>query len=489
MTVVPVADWMPDAAALGNPGAVKAENVLPGPTGYKPFPSLEVFTNALDARPRGALSALDDDLVTYLYAGDTAKLYSLSGSTWSDVSKGGGYSTGTEERWEFVRWRDQVLATNYSDNPQAITMSAATFADLTTAFRCRHLAVVRDFVVAGNTFDSTDSEQIDRVRWCAFGDPTDWTVSSVTGADVRNLNAGDDIKRIFGGEYGVILSGSSVWRMSYVGAPTWFRIDEVLPGVGLIAPGAAAQAGDDVYFLSRNGFVRLNQGQAVEYIGAGRVDQTVLADLDNDNLDRVSAVFDPQGNRIIWAYPGSGNTGGRANKLVIYDRGLNKWSAACFEVELLWSASGVSTTLEQLDSVSASLDDLGTSLDSSRWKGGAPGFAGFDSAFKHGLFSGSPMTAVVETRETEVTRGGRTTLTAFRALSDGGSVSARVGVRSNPTSDVTWVTAGTPRNGGRIPVRASGRYHRFELTLSGEWTDVIGAQVDASDAKVSGVRG
>lgn len=489
MTVVPVADWMPDAAALGNPGAVKAENVFPGPTGYKPFPSLEVFTNALDARPRGALSALDDDLVTYLYAGDAAKLYSLSGSTWSDVSKGGGYSTGTEERWEFVRWRDQVFATNYSDNIQAITMGAANFADLTTAFRCRHLAVVRDFVVAGNTFDGTDGEQIDRVRWCAFNDPTDWTVSSVTGADVRSLNAGDDIKRIFGGEYAVILSGSSVWRMSYVGAPSWFRIDEVLPGVGLIASGAAAQAGDDVYFLSRNGFVRLSQGQAVEYIGAGRVDQTVLADIDNDNLDRCSAVFDPQGNRIIWAYPGAGSTGGRPNKLVIYDRGLNKWASACVETELLWSAAGVSTTLEDLDSISSSLDDLGTSLDSSRWKGGAPGFAGFDSTFKHGLFSGSPMTAVVETREIEPSQGSRTTLTAFRALVDSGAVAGRVGVRSALTDDVAWITAGTPRSGGRIPVRASGRYHRFEMTLSGEWSDVIGAQVDLGDAKQTGRRG
>lgn len=489
MPVIATADWAPDAAALGNPGAIKAENVFPGPTGYKPFPSLQTFTNALDAYPRGALSALDDSLVTYLYAGDAAKLYSLSGSTWSDVSKGGGYSTAAEERWEFVRWKDKVLATNFSDNPQSITMGGANFADITTAFKARHIAVVRDFVVMGNTTDVTDGAQIARVRWSAFNNETDWTVSSITGADVRDLNAGGQIQRIFGGEYGVILSQQSTFRMTYTGSPTWFQIDEVLPGIGAVSPGAAAQFGDEVYFLSENGFVRLVNGQQPAYIGAGRVDQTVLNDLDEDNLHRMSAVVDPQGNRVVWAYPGAGNTGGRPNKLVIYDRGLNKWSSASVEVELLWQAAGVSTTLEQLDSVSASLDDLGTSLDSSRWKGGAPGFSAFGSDRKHGLFSGTPMTAVIETKEIEPNQGSRTTLTACRALVDSGSTTVRAGVRSNMADAVTWKTAGTPRAGGRIPVRASGRYCRFEMTISGQWSDAVGVSIDTADSKPSGRRG
>lgn len=489
MTVIATADWSPDAAALGNPGVGKAENVLPGPTGYKPFPALETFTNALDAYPRGAISATDDALVTYLYAGDAAKLYSLSGSTWSDASKGGGYSTDTEERWEFVRWKDKILATNFSDNPQTIAMGGSNFADLTTAFKARHVAVVRDYVVFANTTDGTDGDQVDRVRWSAFNDETDYTVSSITGSDVRNLNAGGPIQRVFGGEYGVILSEQSTWRMTYTNAPTWFQIEEVLPGVGAIAPGAAAQFGDEVYFLSENGFVRLFGGRERAFIGAGRVDQTVLADLDRDNLHRMSAVVDPQGNRVVWAYPGAGNTGGRPNKLVIYDRGLDRWSYACAEVGLVWRAAGVGTTLEQLDSVSSSIDDLGTSLDSSRWKGDAANFAAFDSENKHGLFSGSPMTGVIETKEVELNPGRRTTLTACRALVDGGATAVRTGTRSSSADAVTWTSAKSPRSGGRIPVRASGRFARFELTVSGEWTDAVGVRVDREDAKPSGRRG
>lgn len=487
MTVVAVADWAPDAAALGNPGAVKAENVFPGPTGYKPFPALDTFSSALDAYPRGAFSTKDDAGVTHLYAGNETKLYRLVSSTWTDSSKVGGYSLSAEEGWEFARWRGKVLAVSIDENPQQITLGGSTFSDLTTAFQARRIAVIRDFVVVGNLNDG--GEKRDRVRWSAFGDETDFTVSSVTGSDVRDLNAGGQIQRIFGGEFGVILSERSTWSMNYVGAPTWFRIDEVLPGIGAIAPGAAAQFGSEVYFLSRNGFVKLVGGRQAEYIGVGRVDQTVLADLDNDHLDRMSTIVDPEGNRVIFAYPGAGNTGGRPNKLAIYDRGLNKWSYACVEVELVWQAAGIATTLEDLDAVSASLDDLETSLDSSRWKGGSASFSAFDSTFKHGGFSGSPLSAVIETREIEPNAGFRTTFTAMRPLVDGGAVSGRLGVRSDPTQEVAWKTGGALRPGGRLPVRGAGRYARAELTLTGNWSDVVGVRFDPADAKPSGRRG
>lgn len=489
MVVLATADWMPDAAALGNPGAVRAQNVFPGPTGYKPLPRFEALTNALDDRPRGAVTALDDSLVTYVYAGDESKLYSLSGTTWSDVSKSGGYSTAAEEVWEFARWKDTVIATNFSDNPQVITMGGSNFADLTSAFKARHVAVVRDFVVMANTTDSTDGDKIDRVRWSAFNDATDWTVSSITGSDVRDLNTGGQIERVFGGEYGVILCQDAVFRMAYTGAPAWFRFDEVLPGVGALAPGAAAQHGDLVFFLSRNGFVRLQNGQQSAFIGAGKVDEFVLNDIDSNHLGRMSAVVDPQGNRVVWAYPGPGNVDGRPNRLVIYDYALDRWSYAVMETELVWAASGVGLTLEQLDTISSSIDDLGVSLDSSSWKGGAPRLAAFDGAFKHGFFSGAPMDAVVETKEVELSPGRRSVITGLRALVDGGSVSARVGTRSNLSDAVSWGTARTPAAGGKIAARSAGRYCRVEMSVSGDWSDIVGAQVDPVYARAGGARG
>jgi hypothetical protein len=42
---------------------------------------------------------------------------------------------------------------------------------------------------------------------------------------------------------------------------------------------------------------------------------------------------------------------------------------------------------------------------------------------------------------------------------------------------------------GRFSTRSNARYHRFRLTISGDWKDAIGAQVDREDARRAGRRG
>lgn len=489
MAIIPVAQWVPDAAALGNPGSTRIINALPSTTSYQPFPELSTITSALDAYARGAIAAVDFDLNSYNYAGDAAKLYVLDNTTWTDASKSGGYSTATEERWDFVRWKNKVLGTNFSDSPQQITMGGATFSDLTTDFRARTIAAVRDFVVVGNTFDSTDGAVTDRVRWSAFNDETDWTVSPTTGSDFRDLNAGGQIQRIMGGEFGVIFSERSTWRMSYVGAPTWFQIDEVVPGIGLLAPGAATRLGDTVYFLSENGFVALSNGTGAKFIGSGRVDRFIAENLDSAFLHRVSAVADPRAGRIAWAYPGPGNTNGRPNRIIIYDAKLDKWALVEKEVELLWRAAATGVSLEGLDAFSSSIETLDASLDSSQWKGGAPEFAAFDTDNKSGFFTGSPMPAEIETKETEINRESVTMLNGFRPLVDGGTVTARVASRNRQSDPVTKTAELSMRATGRITARVRARYHRIIMSITGEWRDAIGVQVEARDARRAGRRG
>src|SRR3990167_2363336 len=167
MPLIPFGEWLPDVAALGSPGALRAANCFPGPTGYKPAKSLQVTTNALAARARGAISAKDKAGTVYQFAGAASKLYQLVDQTWTDVSKSGGYAAGTEEICDFVRWKNKIIATDYTDAIQQIEMAAALFSDLTTDFKARRLAVVRDFVVAVNTNDATDGAVPNRGRWGA----------------------------------------------------------------------------------------------------------------------------------------------------------------------------------------------------------------------------------------------------------------------------------------------------------------------------------
>ena len=117
MPVIPFDQWVPDAADLGNPGSITICNAVPSINSYQPHPSLVPTTSALTDYPRGAIEARDASKNVYQYCGDETNLYSLSSSTWNDISKvATTYATATEERWEFVRWKEKIIATNFTDH-------------------------------------------------------------------------------------------------------------------------------------------------------------------------------------------------------------------------------------------------------------------------------------------------------------------------------------------------------------------------------------
>ncbi len=413
------------------------------------------------------------------YAGDAGKLYEIVGTTWTDRSKTGGYVTAEEEVIEMVKWKNKLLTTNFSDFPQQVTLGGSQFSDLTTEFRAKHIGVVGNFVVFGNTFDTTNDTVSTRVRWSAAGDELDYTVSSTTASGFIDLKTGGRVQRIAGGEVGIIFSETSVHRMSFTGdIGSWFQFDETLPGLGCLSPGSVAQLGNAIYVWSEQGFHRITGGGTqAEAIGANKVDRFARGDLDSANRHRISSVIDPKANRVYWAYPGASNTNGRPNKIIVYDINLQDWSLIEEDVELIWRAGGASFTLDTLDSVSASLDSLPASLDSERWKGDSPQFAAFGTDFKHGFFDGIPMTAEIDTQEIEFFEGRRARVNGARPLVDGGTVQLRV-ITRNDQADTTTVGPSLTKNiDGLFRPDTNDRYHRFRVTMSDSWNNAIGIQV------------
>ena len=256
-----------------------------------------------------------------------------------------------------------------------------------------------------------------------------------------------------------------------------FQFDQTIPGIGLIAAGAAAQDGDTIYFLSDRGFFSVTNGSQVTPIGAEKIDRTVLSELDSNNLHRISCAIDPTTNRVFWAYPGAGSNG-RPNKIVVYDRAINRWSQIEQDVELLWSAGGIGFTLESLSTANPDLDAMTVSLDSNRWKGGAAILGAFDSDYKSGSFDGSPMAACLTTKEVEISSGARTPINSFSPIVDGGTVTGKVITRNSQADAVTEGLALTLRPSGRFTTRANARYHRFELSISGVWDHALGVNID-----------
>src|SRR5688572_24864892 len=363
--IIPFGEWAPDLPALGNTGATTAKNVIPHGKGYKDFPALTAFSSALTAYCRGAYAAIDGDGAVSSYAGDASKLYRLIGMTFTDSSKVGGYSCAADSYWEFQQFGQSVIATNYDDTMQTIDIGDTTFANLTgTPPRARHVAAVRDFLVVGNTFDGSDGAIPNRVRWPGIGTTTSWTVSPSTQADYQDLQGnGGWVQAVVGGEYGLVFQERAIWRMAYVGSPVVFDFSKIEDARGALAPRGVIQVGPMVFFLADDGFYMLAGGQSVP-IGSNKVDRTFLSELDDSYLHRVTAAAFPEQKVVLWSYPGSGSVDGTPSRIIMYNWTSQRWAFAEFSHELIYRAMTVGTTLEDLDSISASVDSLPYSLDS-----------------------------------------------------------------------------------------------------------------------------
>jgi hypothetical protein len=488
--MIPFAEWLPDAPAYLNPGATVAKNVLPRSGGtYGPLAGLVAYSAAIGGRALGATALLDSDGNANLFAGDATKLYRLvAGSTnFADVSRAGGYAGGADGRWAFAQYGSRVAAANFIDPIQSFVIGGAgLFSDLAaSAPRARHLAVVRDFLMAANTFDTLDGNRPQRVWWSAIDDPTNWpAIGSSAAAAVQSdrqdlVGEGGWIQGILGGlgvADGVVLQERAVWRMTYVGPPAVFQFDAVEGARGTPAPGSIVQVGALAYYLGEDGFYAFD-GTTSLAIGANKVDRTFFADADAGCFHRIAAAADPINKLVAWAYAGAGHSGGLPNRLLIHNWESRRWSLAELETELPLRALTFGYTLDSLDSLSGSLDALGTSLDSRLYTSGRVQFAAFDAAHRLSYFTGGNLAATIETGEL-AGEGQRLFISGIRPLVDGGTVTASVGYRETPNAAPVFSAPTAPAADGHCPQRISARFARarVEIAAAGSWAHAQGVE-------------
>lgn len=468
-------EWLPDLPEYENPGATVANGVYPSIKSYRPIGALSaVSSNALDSRCLGAISVKNSEGSSVTVAGDASKLYSLTADAFVDRSKSGGYTTSGEQRWRFAAFGDNLIATNSLDPMQKMTMPGpSSFADLSAeAPTAEFIAVVRDFLMAFGV-----NGQGQRVQWSEINNAEGWTVGD-NQSDYQDLPEGGPITGGFGGEYGLVFQEKIITRISYIGAPVVFQFDPIELNHGCIEPNSAIQYGKYIFYLSHNGFYMCDGTQSIP-IGDQKVDKTFFADLDATYRFNMSAAIDPVNKLVIWAYPGSGNTGGLPNKLLIYNWAIQKWSDADMNVNYLMSYLTSDMTLEDIDAIESDLDALEYSLDSDRWKGGVLGLGGFGTTHFLSNFTGNNLAATVETTENEPNQGSRTRIRFIRPIVDASST-VQIGHRATQQASVTWDSAVTVNSRGRCPVRVYDRYMRARLNVASgaSWTHAQGVEIE-----------
>ena len=477
--------WEPDRAALGSAGCVTATNVRPSADGFRPIPGLSTQSDALTARCQGATAGRDTDGAVSYYAGDATKLYRLAGSTWSDVSKGGGYATAADDNWEYTQFGSTILATNLADAVQGATIGSGSFTDHITSSdkpKARHIDIVRDFVVLGNTNDATDGAKPSRVWWGAINSSVDFTPAAATQCDFQDLPDGGWVQRVVGGaEYGLIFQETMIRRMTYVGTPLVFQIDPIDRARGTPIPNSVIGYGRLVFFISDDGFY-MTDGVSSTPIGDEKVDRTFWNNFAIAYKDRVSAAIDPISKLVMWAFPST--SASLPDTVYIFHWPSQKWATLSANLEVLFRALAKGYTLDGLDAVSATLDALAFSLDSRAWTGQNVKLAAFNQSHILNFFDGPNLAATIDTGDVQLNPFGLATVNNLRPLVDGGTVTMQVAGRTRPQDTVTYGSAATIDTDGKCSILNTARYHRFRQNIpaASSWSHAQGVQVSYSDA-------
>lgn len=490
MPLVKFGEYRPDVSDYEASTSKLIQNVVPRADGYGPFPSLTELTAALPGPCRGAFVAYKSDGSVQIFAGTSTELYTLDNTTlsWTKISKGGGpYSALTStEQWQFIQFNSLVIAVQANVVPQVFTLSVSSaFADLAgSPPQARYIAVVGRFVVLSGLLSTPY-----RVQWSGLNSVNasgSWT-PGVNFSDVQDLPDGGIIRGVAGGENGLIFQDQSIRRMTYMpGSPIVFQIERIAQDVGLYGPYSLVSSGESVFFYSSQGFKRIDPGGFPAPIGKERVDRTFGADLDRANPQMFIAAADPRNQRVFWAYKSVNGAAGRFDKLLCYDKVLDRFTPITLTGEYLLSVAQPGITLEFLDTLSGSLDALTTSLDDYSTVI-IPELAAFDTTNKLNFFRGASLEANLESAE-QGTDGKRLRVRGFRPVTDAttlyGSLSKRE-VQANSVSTTSEIVMNAIT--GRVDRLASTRYCRARVRIPAgtPWTFISGIEPDVS---LEGVR-
>ena len=490
--MVPFGPFLPDQADLGNPGATIANNVLPRTAAtYGPFPALSAVSAALANRPQGAGSFTQNEGTVHTFCGDSDDLFKLSATSWSNVSKSSGaYTVATTDTVNFIQFGDRVISVDgHTDPPQSYVMgTSSAFADLAgSPPRAKVSAVVKDFVVFGNTWDATDGAKSNRIWWSAINDPTDWpTIGSADAAskqsDRQDLPVGGQVQAIvgaIGGMDGAIFCKRAIFKLQYVGPPTVFNVLPVERDRGTLAPNSVVNVGPFGFYLGEEGFYTFT-GSGSQPIGDQKVDKFFLDDLDHNNIHRVYGAGDPLSRQVYWAYPAVGNTGGRPNKVIVYNWAVDRWSTAEVEQDFMFRNLSIEVTLDGMDGY-GNMDALGVSLDDPSWIGGLTILNGFNEDKKLARFTGAPLAASLETQEIGGT--GRIFVNGVRPYVDGGTVTIKLRYRDEPGDAVTESSENGIDADGQAHFTVSTRFARAQVNVAagGSWTHAQGVDAEVAE--------
>jgi hypothetical protein len=468
--MTPMQGFSPDAD-LNAPGIMTScSAIVPFEAGFKGAPSaLNTTAAALAAACLGAAVTTKLDGTRRVFAGTASKLYELSGTSWTDRSRGGNYTGGTDTRWSYCQFGDTTIASNLADAMQSSASGA--FADIATAPKAKIVvSASNNFVLAFNTVDGTYGTSPDRWWCCAQSDQTSWTPAVSTLATTGRLIAieGQIQAALTLGDYVIAYKKRAIFLGAFVGSPVVWQWTAIPGGeAGAVGQEAVCDIGGAHFIVGDDNFWLFDGTRPVP-IGDGVVRQWFLNNSSPTYRYRTKAIYDKQSKIVRVHFPSSASTGA-VDYCLVYHVGTKQWGLDNRTVEAALNYIAPGVTIDGLDAYGATINALpDIPVDSQFWTAGGQTPAYFDTAHQLVSLNGAAGMSSFTTSDigdddavSDVNRlrvrflSSPTTATAygFYKMNEGDALIA------GPSNDI---------NDGKFDIRQSGRFHRFRVDMTGD---------------------
>lgn len=395
------------------------------------------------------------------------------------------YGATVDERWRFTQFGSYVIAVNVNDDPQVFEIGVSTeFADLAgSPPRARHIAVWGDFLALGGL-----SGNENRVHWSGLNDIEQWTPGT-NNCDFQDFPDGGDVQGMTDATNPIVFLKNAIQFGTFVpGSIEVFTFRKVHDKRGAVAPYAIASRGSFTFFIDNGSFFQIFTDGQIKEIGLEKVDRTVFGNIAGSDLFAIMGEVDPFFNRVYFAVRYDA-TSDAFDRMIIYDFAIGEWTQISNTTNILFPlASGtIGYTLEGLDDVSASLEELPFSLDSRVWQGGAPVMAAIDADFKLGFYSGEHAEATLTTQEMGDTAGMVSRVSEIMPIVDTDACMVSIGARMRRGDDFVWsMETAQSTNTGMVRKKSRARYHQFKLRIPEDtlWTHAQGLDVNSAPAGI-----
>lgn len=458
---------------------VDCTQFIPYESGMRAGPSLNEQADALAAACRGAETLTKLDKTRRVFAGTSTKLYELSGTTWSDVSRAGDYTLGTDSRWSFAQFGDTSIASSIDNVIQ--TSTAGAFANQATAPQAMIVEAVLSsgggFVFAFNTIDGTYGTSPDRWWCCALNNVTLWTPSVSSQATTGRLLGVEGpitaAKRL-GSDRIVAYKAGAIYTGTYVGPPTVWAWTEI-PAYGVCGPEAVADIGTAHFCVSEDDLYLFDGARPIP-IATNKVRQWFIDNSSGTYRSKTTVQHDHQ-HDLVWIFFVSEGSGtGALDRCLVYHLRTQQWGRADRDVEaaLIFNqptatfdgdAGTFDSATDPFDAVSPG-NKLIAVFDTSHVLSTIDGTPGATSFTLHDVGDDNYVSrlCVNADREAEpvrlryMTQPSSASMDAFSSMATGGS----------QTTGLTQSAYDIPATGlNAFMIRQTARWHRLKFNLTG----------------------